>query len=127
MSHIKRITPLRIVDDIAEASLFYKAIGATRVETDTAECVGFKAANDTHVILSSFKNTVKLFGPFVAQKLLDQGALYLYVDNIDAHLAKTPAPTHLLACNIVGGVEEAVVETNDGLVVLAHKLEMAEA
>lgn len=127
MNHIKRVTPLRVVDDIAEASQFYEALGATKLETDTPDCVGYRAANDTGVILTSYKSAASMYGPFVAQKLFDRGALYFHVDNIDAQLAKLPEPNHLLARNVLGSVEEAVVETGDGYVVLASVLEPVEA
>lgn len=127
MTHIKRITPLRVVDDIDEASLFYEAVGASRLETDTPECVGFRAANDTGVILTSLKSAAGLYGPFVAQKIANHGALYFHVDNIDAQLAQFPSPTQVIARNTISGVEEAVVETKEGLVVLAMGIEPVNA
>jgi hypothetical protein len=122
MSHIKRMTPLRVVDDVADEGLFYEAFGATRVDTNTPGCVGYKAANDTGIILTSRKLADKNYGPFVAGKIARHGALYFHVDNIDAELADLPGPAHILTRMTDGGVEEAVIETESGLVVLAAQI-----
>jgi hypothetical protein len=127
MSHIKRMTPLRVVDDVDSEGLFYEAFGATKVETDTPDCVGYRAANDTGVILTSRKLADTNYGPFIAGKLARHGALYFHVDNIDAHLAELEGAAHLLVRTHEHGVEEAVVETEHGLIVLAAKMEMVPA
>ncbi len=119
MSHIKRMTPLRVVDDLVDEGMFYEAFGATRVLADAPDCVGYKAANDTAVILTSRKLADKNYGPFIAGKLARSGALYFHVDNIDAELADLPGAAHILTRAVVDGVEEAVIETETGMVVLA--------
>ena len=124
MSHLKRITPLRIVDDIEDEGLFYEAMGAERVETGSPDCVGYKAANDTGVILSSMRSAISSYGPFVANMLAQSGALYMHVEDIDNHINSIPE-AKIIARNIVDGVEEAVIDTDGNLVVLAHVLEMA--
>jgi hypothetical protein len=123
MSHLKRMSPMRVVDDLAEEGLFYEAFGATRISPDSADCAGYKAANDTTVILTSRKFAISSYGPFIAGKLARQGALYFHVDNIDAELADLPGAAHVLSRSVISGVEEAVIETERGLIVLAREVD----
>lgn len=123
MSHIRRMTPLRVVDDIDEEGLFYEAFGATRMEASSGECIGYKGSNDTCVILASRQFAVNSYGPFIAQQMARKGARYFYVDNIDAQLAELPGSSHLVTRTVVSGVEEAVIDTGDGFVVLACEME----
>ena len=90
MSHLNRITPLRVVLDLEEEGMFYEAMGAERVETGSPECVGYKAANDSGVILSSLRSAISSYGPFVANMLAQSGAMYMSVENIDKHIDSIP-------------------------------------
>lgn len=119
MSHLKRITPLRVVADLEEEGMFYEAMGAERIETGSPECVGYKAANDSGVILSSLRSAISSYGPFVANMLAQSGALYMHVDNIDQHLESLPE-AKIIARSTIDGVEEAIIDTDGNLVVLAR-------
>lgn len=126
MSHLKRITPLRVVADLEEEGMFYEAMGAERVETGSPDCIGYRAANDTGVILSSMRSAIASYGPFVANMLAQSGALYMHVENIDSHINSIPEAKVIARTN-TDGVEEAVIDTDGNLVVLAHLNQMADA
>ena len=119
MSSLNRITPLRVVDNVEAAALFYEAHGAQRINTDSPECVGYKTSSGTGVILTSRMLASANYGPEIAARLAQQGALYFYVDNIDAHLATLPTQSHLLTRTRVSAADEAVVDMGNELVVFA--------
>lgn len=126
MSHLNRVTPLRVVADLEDESLFYEAMGGERVDTGSPDCVGYKAANDTGVMLSSYDAAVSSYGPFVATMLARSGAMYMQVKDIDAHIDSIPE-AKIIARNTTDGVEEAVIDSDGHLIVLASMVEMAEA
>jgi len=123
MSHIKRMSPMRVVEDPVLEGLFYEAFGATRMASSTPDCVGYKAANDPCVIITSRDYADQSYGPFIAGQMARKGARYFQVENIDAELADLPGAAHLLSRSVHGGVEEAVIETADGLLVLASEMQ----
>ncbi len=114
MHQLKRITPLRIVKNLAAAGEFYASLGAERKDSNTPHCRGYRAG-DTGVILTDRTHAETLYGKTITNDLAKRGALYCYVNSVDAQLETLPPHTRLTT----DGVDEAVMEQNGEWLVLA--------
>ncbi|KIL99842.1 hypothetical protein CCC_02631 [Paramagnetospirillum magnetotacticum MS-1] len=122
----RRVTPLTVSADIAEAVRLYQALGFEVVDSGNPGWVGLRAGH-SHQILASKAFMERRFSPWTVAVLLDHTTPYIYVSSLDeakARLSDSAAIVEQSA--VVDGSREAVIDADGLYLVLAEKVEGGE-
>jgi hypothetical protein len=122
-SHVLRITPMVILDDIKPALARYEDLGFTPVPSGDVGCVGM-AAGHTALILASAAFMRGDFDARHVDPLVGQTIKYVHVTS-GSHVAeRLPATAHVLQdVRTRGGTRELVVRDIDDTLILAELID----
>jgi hypothetical protein len=122
----RRVTPLTVSADIAEAVQMYLALGFEAVETGHPGCIGLRAGH-SYQLLASKAFMERRFSPWTVAVLLDRSTPYIYVASLDEAKARlSPLAAIVEQSAVVDGSREAVIDADGLYLVLAEKVEGAE-
>ena len=119
---VLRVTPMRVVEDIAPAVARYAALGFERVESGSGGCVGMQAGTSALILASvAFMNGD--FDPAHTARLQGKTIQYVHVTSVDQVKARLATGARVLQHSLTrGGTRELLVEDADELFILAERL-----
>ena len=113
----RRATPMYLVDDLAEASTRYEALGFEPRLSDDIGCMGV-AAGPTNVILLNHDYAERTLPARAVELLHEKPALYIWVESLEA--MRSGLRGGFLGEMRKAGLREWAVESEHGLMVFAE-------
>lgn len=118
----KRVTPLTVLPDIADAVRRYEALGFERVPGNAPPgLVGFLAGK-TGVMVATTAFMALELGKDLAARLEGQTVTYVYVESVDQSFTALPIGAKVLNDIVLGNTRELLVEDDAGFLILAETI-----